>query len=215
LLKEAIKEIIEEVCKERMVVMAQEIEIEFKNLVTEEEFTRLISYFHVREDDFISQDNHYFDTPDYQLKDKQSALRIRVKNGTYTLTLKTPLDEDLLETNQPLSKNQSDSLLHEGIFPEGEVRDVLESLSISHDSLKHFGTLSTSRAEIDYRNGLLVFDKSSYLQKEDYELEYEVKKRKQGKVIFLDLLEEHHIPLRKTENKIKRFYLEKLKQDRS
>ncbi|MCR8849065.1 CYTH domain-containing protein [Rossellomorea sp. SC111] len=195
--------------------MAQEIEIEFKNLVTEEEFTRLTSHFHINKEDFISQDNHYFDTPDYQLKEKQSALRIREKNGRYMLTLKTPLKEDLLETNQSLSKNQSDSLLREGLFPEGEVRDVLTSLSIPYGSLQHFGTLSTSRAEIPYRNGLLVFDQSSYLQKKDYELEYEVKERTSGEAIFLELLEQHKIPLRQTDNKIKRFYLEKLKRDRS
>ncbi|CAN7461436.1 CYTH domain-containing protein [Rossellomorea sp. LjRoot5] len=195
--------------------MAQEIEIEFKNLLTEDEFTRLISHFHINEENFISQDNHYFDTPDYELKEKQSALRIREKNGTHTLTLKTPLKEDLLETNQLLSKNQSDSLLKKGIFPEGEVRDVLNSLSISYESLQHFGTLSTSRAEIPYRDGLLVFDQSSYLQKEDYELEYEVKERTSGEAIFLELLEQHQIPIRQTDNKIKRFYLEKLKQDRT
>ncbi|PFA66389.1 CYTH domain-containing protein [Bacillus sp. AFS015802] len=195
--------------------MTQEIEIEFKNLVTEDEFIRLTSHFHIKEVDFISQDNHYFDTSDYRLKEKQSALRIREKNGGYTLTLKTPLNEDLLETNQTLSKQEAHSLLHEGTFPQGEVSDALESLSIPRASLQHFGTLSTSRAEIDYRDGLLVFDKSSYLQKEDYELEYEVKERTSGEAIFLELLKEHHIPLRKTENKIKRFYLEKLKQDES
>ncbi len=195
--------------------MSQEIEIEFKNLLTLEEFTRLTSYFQIEEENFITQDNHYFDTPDYGLKEKRSALRIREKSGVYTLTLKTPLKEDLLETNQPLSKNQTHSLLQEGIFPEGEVKEALNALSISPISLKHFGTLSTTRAEIDYRDGLLVFDKSSYLQKEDYELEYEVKERTSGEAIFLDLLEQHQIPFRLTENKIQRFYTEKLKHDES
>ncbi|MGM0826865.1 MAG: CYTH domain-containing protein [Bacillota bacterium] len=193
--------------------MAQEIEIEFKNLVTEDEFTRLTSHFHVKDEDFSSQDNHYIDTSDYQLKGKQSALRIRERNGTYTLTLKTPLEEDLLETNQRLTKEESELLLHQGTFPEGEVKDVLNSLQIHTQSLHYFGTLTTSRAEIDYKDGLLVFDKSSYLQKVDYELEYEVKERKSGESIFLNLLEELNIPLRETDNKIKRFYLEKLKKD--
>ncbi|MGM0863859.1 MAG: CYTH domain-containing protein [Bacillota bacterium] len=193
--------------------MAQEIEIEFKNLVTEDEFTRLTSHFHVKDEDFSSQDNHYIDTSDYQLKGKQSALRIRERNGTYTLTLKTPLEEDLLETNQRLTKEESELLLHQGTFPEGGVKDVLNSLQIHTQSLHYFGTLTTSRAEIDYKDGLLVFDKSSYLQKVDYELEYEVKERKSGEAIFLNLLEELNIPLRETDNKIKRFYLEKLKKD--
>ena len=193
--------------------MAQEIEIEFKNLVTQDEFSQLISHFHINDEDFTSQDNHYFDTPDYQLKDNQSALRIRHKSGTYTLTLKTPLKEDLLETNQQLSKQEADSLLSGGVFPEGEVKSAIHSLNISTQSLQYFGTLTTSRAEIDYKEGLLVFDKSSYLQRQDYELEYEVKERQSGEKIFRSLLEQLNIPLRKTDNKIKRFYTEKLKQD--
>ncbi|MCA1062066.1 CYTH domain-containing protein [Rossellomorea aquimaris] len=193
--------------------MSQEIEIEFKNLVTRDEFTRLTSHFQIKEEDFSSQDNHYFDTKNDLLKENQSALRIREKSGTYTLTLKTPLHDDLLETNQRITKDEAELLLKGGRFPEGEVYDALISLQIPIPSLQHFGTLSTSRAEIDYMDGLLVFDKSSYLQKEDYELEYEVKERKRGETIFLHLLKELNIPLRKTDNKIKRFYLEKLKQN--
>ncbi|WP_368895813.1 CYTH domain-containing protein, partial [Priestia megaterium] len=43
--------------------MKQEIEIEFKNIVTKEEFDRLRSHFQLTEDQFVSQENHYFDTP--------------------------------------------------------------------------------------------------------------------------------------------------------
>ncbi|TMU88066.1 CYTH domain-containing protein [Bacillus sp. BHET2] len=193
--------------------MTQEIEIEFKNLVTQDEFSQLISHFRIKDEDFTSQDNHYFDTPDYLLKDNQSALRIRHKSGTYTLTLKTPLKEDLLETNQQLSKQEADSLLSGCVFPEGEVKNVLHSMNISTQSLQYFGTLTTSRAEINYKEGLLVFDRSSYLQRQDCELEYEVKERQSGEKIFRSLLEQLNIPLRKTDNKIKRFYTEKLKQD--
>ena len=157
-------------------------------------------------------DNHYFDTPLFHLKDQSSALRIREKNGGFTLTLKTPLEEGLLETNQPLSQKESLSLLKKGEFPDGEVKDVLNMLSIPISSLEHFGTLTTSRAEIDYRDGLLVFDRSSYLNKVDFELEYEVTNRESGEKIFLELLQELSIPVRKTENKIKRFYREKIKQ---
>ena len=122
--------------------MAQEIEIEFKNLVTQDEFSHLISHFHINDEDFTSQDNHYFDTPDYQLKDNQSALRIRHKSGTYTLTLKTPLKEDLLETNQQLSKQEADSLLSGDVFPEGEVKSAIHSLTIS---INPFNTSGHSR----------------------------------------------------------------------
>ncbi|BCB03052.1 CYTH domain-containing protein [Bacillus sp. KH172YL63] len=192
--------------------MAQEIEIEFKNLVTEEEFLLLTDHFHISEENFISQDNHYFDTVDFQLKNKHSALRIRQKDGTYTLTLKTPLKEDLLETHQPLSKEEAVSLLAGGTFPQGEVTEALQSMEINCDALELFGTLTTTRAEIDYKEGLLVFDKSSYLGKEDFELEYEAKERKSGEAAFRELLKQLNIPMRKTDNKIKRFYMEKFKQ---
>jgi uncharacterized protein YjbK len=45
----------------------------------------------------------------------------------------------------------------------------------------------------------------------DYELEYEVTDFKLGEKIFFDLLKEHEIPHRETENKIKRFYREKVR----
>ncbi|WP_197489725.1 CYTH domain-containing protein [Rossellomorea aquimaris] len=192
--------------------MAQEIEIEFKNLLTEDEFDALTSHFKIPQSEFKSQDNHYLDTPLFLLKDQSSALRIREKNDEFTLTLKTPLEEGLLETNQPLSHKESLSLLKEGEFPDGEVKDVLNMLSIPISSLEHFGTLTTNRAEIEYRGGLLVFDQSSYLNKVDFELEYEVTNREFGEKIFLELLQELSIPVRKTENKIKRFYREKIKQ---
>ena len=44
--------------------MSQTIEIEFKNLLSMEEFNRMISYFQLRNDQFFDQINHYFDTKD-------------------------------------------------------------------------------------------------------------------------------------------------------
>ncbi|WP_175988449.1 CYTH domain-containing protein [Bacillus sp. Marseille-Q1617] len=191
--------------------MSQEIEIEFKNLLAEEEFVQLTKHFKIKETDFTTQENHYFDTPDYQLKDKQSALRIRLKKKIFTLTLKTPVEEGLLETNQPLTVQEADDLLERGVFPDGEVKEFLESLDISPPYIQHFGSLITKRAEIDFEGGLLVFDESSYFDKVDFELEYEVKDYDQGEKIFFDLLKEHGIPKRETENKIKRFYREKVR----
>ena len=62
------------------------------------------------------------------------------------------------------------------------------------------------RTEITYQGGLLVLDCSSYLNVQDFEVEYEVTDRDIGESIFLSLLAELNIPIRKTENKVKRFY---------
>jgi uncharacterized protein YjbK len=192
--------------------LSQEVEIEFKNLLTKEEYFSLLDYFKVNESLFAFQENHYFDTNNFALKDRQSALRIRSKQDAYTLTLKTPLEEGLLETNQTLQKEEAEALLNDGVFPFGEVNDTLQSLGIPTKRLHYFGTLTTKRAEIEYKNGLLVFDASFYMNVEDYELEYEVKDYDAGQKRFLSLLEERNIPTRKTENKIKRFYNAKLRQ---
>lgn len=55
-------------------------------------------------------------------------------------------------------------------------------------------------------NGLLVFDISSYLNVTDYEIEYEVTDYHQGKKNFQLLMNQLNIPIRKTDNKIVRFY---------
>jgi uncharacterized protein YjbK len=189
--------------------LAQEIEIEFKNLLVKEEFMKLIKHFKIKESEFISQENHYLDTGDFQLRNLESALRIRNKSNTFTLTLKTPLEKGLLETYQTLSAQETIDVLEQNIFPDGQVKDMLLNLGVSIPSIQHFGSLVTNRAEIEFNGGLLVFDKSSYLNKVDYELEYEVQDYKQGKKNFTDLLTKQGIPHRKTENKIKRFFREK------
>ena len=48
--------------------MSETIEIEFKNMLTKEEYEILLKKFKVEEKQIISQKNHYFDTPDFELK---------------------------------------------------------------------------------------------------------------------------------------------------
>jgi uncharacterized protein YjbK len=190
--------------------MSQEIEIEFKNLLTVQEFQKLIYYFQVAPSDFKTQTNHYFDTPSFQLKEMSSALRIREINEVYTLTLKQPHGEDLLETHQVISLEDKKRFMEHGHLPNGEIMDRLFVDTIV-SSLTYFGSLKTTRAEIQYKDGKLVFDHSHYLNVEDYELEYEVTNRQIGHEIFTDLLKKMNIPVRVTDNKIKRFYEEKRK----
>ncbi|RFU64116.1 CYTH domain-containing protein [Peribacillus glennii] len=188
--------------------MGQHIEIEFKNLLTFGEFERMKKYFHLAEADFVSQQNHYFDTPDFDLKNQQAALRIRQRNGIYELTLKQPAEIGLLETNLGLDAAQADEILNGNgtVLPDSEITRVLQSININPSRLRLFGTLKTSRAEFEYKSGLLVLDHSSYLNQEDFEVEYEVTKKDEGQAIFLNLLNTLQIPARQTENKIRRFF---------
>ncbi|MFD1735336.1 CYTH domain-containing protein [Bacillus salitolerans] len=192
--------------------MNQEIEIEFKNVVTKGEFEQLLIAFSISEEMFVSQVNYYFDTTKFSLKNKGSALRIRYKKGTYTLTLKEPLREGLLETHQDISKTEAEMMLQNGPFIQGDIYKRIEVLGIDPKEVIYLGSLRTNRAETMFKQGTLVFDHSFYLGKEDYELEFEASDYSKGQHDFKELLSVHHIPVRKTDNKIKRFFNEKNRQ---
>jgi uncharacterized protein YjbK len=189
--------------------MSQNIEIEFKNMLTKEEYENLITFFSIKEDDIFTQENHYFDTPDFALKEQESALRIRKRGNKYEMTLKQPAIEGLLETNQVLSKKEASNAITQGFLPSGIIQNLISKMNISFSNLIYFGSLTTKRVEFTFENGLLVLDHSYYLNKEDYEVEYEVESYQRGKQIFLQLLKQHGIPNRESENKIRRFYHQK------
>lgn len=195
--------------RERKNCMSQHIEIEFKNMLTKEEYFHLITEFSINETIIKTQINHYFDTEKFQLKALGSALRIREKKGYFELTLKQPAEVGLLETNQEVTKEIALAMLQGAPLPGGSVKDQLIKSGFPIDQLQYFGSLTTKRCELQYKGGLLVLDHSLYLLKEDYELEYEVQDPIEGEAAFKQLLESFQIPVRATENKIKRFYNQK------
>lgn len=195
--------------------MSQEIEIEFKNLLTQEEFFRLTQEFEISKNDFVKQTNYYFDTENFQLKGHKSALRVRMKNDAYTLTLKQQFEEHILETHQTLSKDVFAGLLKGKTLPEGAVYDVLTALNINVSKITYLGELTTLRAEFPYKAGLLVLDENQYLGKIDYEIEYESADYKVGLKNFNELLAEKKIPERITESKIARFFSESNRKTKS
>ncbi|HCJ4261917.1 TPA: CYTH domain-containing protein [Listeria innocua] len=186
--------------------MVKELEIEFRNLLTKEEYDRLIEDFRIKEDDFFEQTNFYLDTADFGLKERNSALRIRKLETQYQLTLKTPEARGLMETTQILAADQATAITDGANIPVGPVRDTLKEIGINHEDLQVFGSLKTIRAEKDYKKGLLVFDKNFYGSISDFDLEYEVSDYVKGKEIFDKLLKEYQITNHPAENKVARFY---------
>src|SRR5690606_18502703 len=189
-------------------MMNQKVEIEFKNMLTSEEFQNVISYFKIKEQDFKKQENFYFDTSSFILAKHSSALRIRSKNDSYELTLKQPHPDGMLESNLSLTKNEAKAFIDKRQLPDSAkyMRELLASLKVKPSDLKLLGSLTTSRCEIDYKDGLLSIDHNFYLGKEDYELEYEANDKQTGKMIFSQLLEELHITQKPAKNKILRFF---------
>ncbi|WP_107947313.1 CYTH domain-containing protein [Lysinibacillus parviboronicapiens] len=186
--------------------MSQQLEIEFKNLLTKQQYEQLLKDFHIHDDAIHRQTNHYFDTPQYEIRHLKSGLRIRQINDYYECTLKERTAEhEHLETTDELSAEQAQKMLNgEGFFAP-EVAKRLANYDIPLDKLKVFGSLTTDRVEIPYKGGLLVFDHSFYLQCDDYEVEYESNDVIKGNAMFDAFLQQYGIKKQVADKKIARF----------
>lgn len=188
--------------------MSQEVEIEFKNLLTIHEYNLLTEDL-FSQAEMIEQTNYYFETDSFDLKAKQSALRIRKKNKTYTLTLKEPHPDGLLETHDTLTEKEFLSWTSGRPTEAPNVAEQLKQLSVDLSFLNYAGRMTTFRKEIPYQDTLIVLDKSMYLDTEDAELELEAASKHYGEKVFNSLLANYHIPVRKTPAKIARFFHQK------
>lgn len=188
--------------------MTQELEIEFKNLLTESEYMRLFTHFNFSDKDFFTQENYYFDTQDYMLKKIEAALRIRIKEQHAQITLKTPQDSHLLETNVDLSVTEAKNMVKEGkFFLPQVIQETIQTFGLFIDEVFLHTDLKTKRVEKKDGHELVVLDQSWYGDQMDFELEVESDDPRQGEVYFLSVLEQFSIPKRETPNKIQRAFI--------
>ncbi|MDZ5783633.1 CYTH domain-containing protein [Marinococcus luteus] len=193
--------------------MAKEQEIEAKNLLTEQEFSSLTADFAIQESDFSSQKNTYFDTYSFDLRSHKSALRIRERGDSYTLTLKEPAPEGLTEWNQTITAQEAQEASTAGTLPAGDVYGRLQAL-IGSVRVDNIGTLTTYRASQTFRTGEIFFDRSHYLGITDYELEIEGPSEKEVYAWMDELADKHQFPIRSTPNKIERLFQRSQQQDK-
>lgn len=186
--------------------MSQEIEIEYKNLITESEYEQLRAAYPLHGEDEKTQDNYYFETINRKLGRLGYALRIREKAGTYTVTLKEPHSSGLLETHDRISRETCNHWINGNIIPQPNTSERLQPIGIRPEHLMYVGCLETVRLEVAYRDALLVLDKSMYNGQTDYELEVEAPEASLGNDVFETILAEQRIPNRDTPNKIQRFF---------
>lgn len=93
--------------------MSQELEIEYKNLLTKTEYDRIMTEFQLNHENPFTQTNYYFDTTDFQLKAHHSALRIRTRpDQSYAeMTLKNTQRGAIIGNNHPTDYGAS-SIIH-------------------------------------------------------------------------------------------------------
>lgn len=189
-----------------MARLSQQIEKEFKNLLTKEEYEQLLTTLQLNEDEAIQQTNIYFDTATHLLKNKNMGLRIRLFDDSGELTLKSPISEnEKLETTDELDLETATKMADKGsINLDGHVADKLAEFGINISDLEPIGRLSTLRYTFPGKGGMYFLDESYYQDQKDYELEFETEDVESGKFQFEQFLAKHHIKKRKTAQKIAR-----------
>ena len=177
------------------------LEIEFKTLLTKEEYHSLEEFF--KDQPPIRQTNHYIDTPDQAIRNHQMALRIRTLADRAELTLKVPQKAGHFEYNQALTFDQVEDFLSKKKLPQGEIASFLTDLGIPLAALDVWGSLETERREKRIPKGLLAFDRSRYNSIEDYELEMEVDAAS-DETYFHEFLKEKQIEYKPAKSKVAR-----------
>lgn len=159
--------------------MNENLEIEYKVLLTKEQFQVLVHHF--EDVIFIRQVNTYYDTKDLQIRKHHGSMRIREKEGQFIFTLKKHTEDGLLEFEKNVPCNDVSA------FDDSEIKQLLSDMDI-HDPIVMLTSLTTDRAVIFNGYAEICLDHNFYHGKEDYEIEYEYKKDHDGKQMFQDIL---------------------------
>lgn len=185
--------------------MSQEIEIEYKTLLTKQEYDNLLFGLDFPPSGEI-QINYYFETDTNALKRHQSALRIREKAGNYTLTLKEPHEKGILETHDKLTEDECKQWINDQPVAKQHVEKQLKNLHISISALRFIGSLKTERRSFTQNDLIYVLDKSYYNGLVDYELEIEALSATAGQQALDDVMEQFPIAAPQSITKIERFF---------
>jgi len=176
--------------------MKTTLEIEFKTKISEKKYLELIKMFDL-EKDIFKQTNHYFDTKKQDIVKNDFILRIRQKGENYKLTSKEHTENGTIERHIKLSNEEAKKMIESGF-----------DASIINLSFKVFkvAELTTYRVKMPYKDGVLFFDKNTYYDTIDFEIEYEANSMIQGEIDFKSFLVEQGIPFVKMKSKTKRAY---------
>ena len=172
--------------------MSNAIEIEAKALVSKADYEKLALKY--KNYGAYIQVNHYIDSMDGILSKEKLALRIRERDNHFEMTLKVPLSQGLLEKNCTWNKETFVNFRDNGVFPDGDIKKMLNMLDIHTKSLKIITSLTTERIDVPYENGKLSIDKNTYSGMNDHEIELEHNNEGDAEKYLEQLLKENAIP---------------------
>ncbi len=182
----------------------REIEIEFKNLLTENQYDALYKKYDLSNSEEIINKNSYYDDADESFKKIGAALRIRYTNKKTEMTLKIKGETQNVEINVPLDERYPKEPTVLSILPN-EIIAELERMNVKIKTPMLIQKIETLRHEVTLEEGLLVLDKTTFIYDiVDYELEFETKNYESGLAAFEKLLEENNIDKSPAKPKIAR-----------
>ena len=182
----------------------REIEIEFKNLLTKDQYASLFKKYDLKNSEEIINKNFYYDDADESFKKIRAALRIRYTNKKTEMTLKVKGETQNIEINVPLDERYPKEPTVLPILPN-EIIAELERMNVKIKTPMLIQKIETLRHEVILEEGLLVLDETTFINDiVDYELEFETKDYEAGLVAFEKLLEENNIDKNPAKPKIAR-----------
>lgn len=182
----------------------REIEIEFKNLLSEEQYLTLFKKYDLKNSEEIVNKNFYYDDADESFKKIGAALRIRYTNKKTEMTLKIKGKTQNIEINIPLDEKYPKEPTVLPVLPN-EIITELERMNVKIKTPMLIQKIETLRHEVTLNENLLVLDKTTFINDIiDYELEFEAKDYESGLVAFEKLLEENNIAKNPAKPKIAR-----------
>lgn len=180
-------------------------EIEFKNLLTLEEYNKIYDHYNLSKAREITNENYYYDTKDNTLKKNNVALRIRKNELLEEMTLKIKKDKGNIEINEKFEITTPKKLLTLSDMPKN-IKTYIEKNALGKDFYLT-QKIITKRKELQISEGLIVLDKTYFLNDVvDYELEFEVCDYEKGKNYFYSLLDKLGIQKKEAQPKIARAF---------
>ncbi len=151
--------------------MKQQLEIEFKMLVSKEQFDKITALY--RPLLFLKQHNYYYKSPS-----SLQSFRIRIKEDKKIFTLKDTTGDQIIEYEKEF---------FDLFYEDSEIKKLLNKLNI-YPPFYQVGELTTYRATIENDLAELCFDINCYNGLLDYEIEYEMKTSHEGLSTFKEIL---------------------------
>jgi uncharacterized protein YjbK len=175
------------------------LEHEAKALINETEFINLMNKLNPNLK--ASQVNYYFETRDQYFKNNRSALRVRVIDKNYQLTLKINNGDHNIEHNFDIDYLIFDKMINQGQLPH----EILTILNLNLVLFQVF-VIETNRYVYPYQNHMIELDHSKFLNTIDFELEVEAESLSIANDILNAFCNEHNLNPLPSRAKIARYF---------